>query len=91
MRRPTLVPYWRRWYRMLSNQAKVAAGAVLAGWQAMPPEWQDKIPASVVVGLACALLVLGVVGSLVQQPRLHETRPKQPAVDRQPWAGPPKE
>lgn len=61
---------------MFSVQAQATATAILAGWAGMPKEWQDLIPIWVVIALACMVLVLGIIGRLVQQPKLHST-PKE--------------
>lgn len=62
-----LIPEARRWWRMFSMQAMGAASALLGAWGALPDELQTKVPAGLVVGVAVALLVLGMVGRLVQQ------------------------
>lgn len=69
MRRPKLIPNWRRAWRMFSVQAQAGAVAILGAWQALPEKWQDMIPIWVVLLLACIVLVLGIVGRLIDQPK----------------------
>lgn len=74
---PKLIPNWRRAWRMASVQAMSAALAILSAWGAMPEDLKARIPEDVVLGLAIALLVLGIVGRLVDQPstRLPDHHP----------------
>ena len=64
-----LIPNWRRAWRMFSVQAQATATAILGGWAALPEKWQDQMPAWVPVTLACVVLVFGIVGRLVEQPK----------------------
>lgn len=64
-----LIPNWRRAWRMFSVQAQALALAVLGGWQAMPDDLRAVVPASVVFGVAMVLLVAGIVGRLIDQPK----------------------
>jgi hypothetical protein len=67
-----LIPNWRRAWRMFSVQAQAAAIASIAGWQALPDDLRAMVPQSVAMGLAIALLVLGIVGRLIDQPKTRE-------------------
>ena len=67
--KPKLIPNWRRAWRMFSVQAQAAAIAILGGWQALGPDLQAKVPSQIVYGLVVTLLVLGIVGRLVVQPK----------------------
>ena len=60
---------WKKAWRMLSVQAMALAGAVQGAWMFIPDEMRSSIPANVVQGVTIALLVLGVVGRLVDQPK----------------------
>jgi hypothetical protein len=62
-----LVTNANRAWRWFSVQAMTAAIALQAGWQAMPPDLAERIPAEWVTGLSIAVLVLGIVGRLVDQ------------------------
>ena len=55
---------------MLSVQAMALAGAVQGAWIFIPTDMRDSIPANVVQGVTLALLVLGVAGRLVDQPKV---------------------
>jgi hypothetical protein len=70
--KPRLIPNWKRAWRMFSVQAQAGALAVLGAWQAVPEDLKAAIPAPYVYGLAMALLVLGIVGRLVDQPKVKE-------------------
>lgn len=63
-----LIPNWRRAWRMFSVQAMTAATAVLGAWQAFPPDLKASLPEGWVHASAMALLVLGIVGRLIDQP-----------------------
>ncbi len=62
-----LIPEARHWWRMFSMQAMSAVTALLGAWGAMPDALQARLPGRLVVGVAIALLVLGMVGRLMQQ------------------------
>ena len=72
MRKPRLIPNWRKAWRMLSIQAQTAALAVIGGWQALPDDLRSVIPAGMVFGLAMFLLVAGIIGRLIDQPKTRE-------------------
>lgn len=61
---------WKKAWRMLSIQAMTLAGAVQGAWMFIPDEMRSSIPANVVQVVTIALLVLGVVGRLVDQPKV---------------------
>lgn len=67
-----LIPNWRRAWRMFSVQAQALAIAVLGGWQAMPDELRAVVPAWAVLTVAMVLLVAGIVGRLIQQPKTQD-------------------
>lgn len=64
-----LIANWKKAWRMLSVQAMALAGAVQGAWMFIPDDMRSSIPANVVQGLTIALLVLGVAGRLVDQPK----------------------
>ena len=55
-----------------SQQMQMAALAGIGGYSALPDKLQDVLPMWAVLGLASALLVLGIVGRLIEQPKLKE-------------------
>lgn len=65
-----LIPEWKGCLRMFSVQAMGIAGAIQAAWVFLPPEMMASIPSSWVRVITIALLVLGVVGRLVEQPKV---------------------
>lgn len=67
-----LVPEARNWWRMFSVQSMIAAGAIQSAWIALPVELQQNIPDSWVRIATVAIIVLGVIGRLVDQPKVHE-------------------
>lgn len=66
-----LIPEWKKCLRMFSVQAMVLAGAVQGAWLALPREMVDSIPEPWLRGITVGLLVLGIVGRLVIQPKLE--------------------
>ena len=63
-----LIPNWRQAWLMFSVQVPALNAAFLATWAALPDKFQDALPLPWVLGIAIALLVLGVVGRLIDQP-----------------------
>jgi hypothetical protein len=57
-------------FHAYSQQAQAAALALVGGYQMLPERLQDALPPSVVMMVACVLLVLGMFGRLVEQPKL---------------------
>lgn len=57
---------------MFSVQAQAIALAVLGAWQAMPQDLKDPLPPSLVYWVAMGLMVLGIAGRLIQQPKVSE-------------------
>ena len=66
--RINLVDDWRRSWRWLSVQVPAVNTAFLATWALLPEKFQDALPLPVVLGIAIALIVIGVAGRLVDQP-----------------------
>lgn len=64
-----LIANWKKAWRMLSVQAMALAGAVQGAWVFIPTDMRSSIPESTVQIVTLALLVLGVVGRLVDQPK----------------------
>ena len=63
-----LIPNWRRAWRMFSVQAQGIALAILGGWQMLPNSARDAVPTWIVLSLAMAVIALGIVGRLIEQP-----------------------
>lgn len=64
-----LIANWRKAWRMLSVQAMAVAGAVQGAWMFIPADMRSSIPESTVQMVTLALLALGVLGRLVDQPK----------------------
>lgn len=64
--------------RAYSQIAQATALAILGAYSAMPDKLQDALPGGLVIGLACAALVLGFVGRLIEQPELQQPDPQPP-------------
>lgn len=58
---------WLSAWRWFSVQVPAVNLAFLGAWGALPARFQDAIPLPWVIGIAAALIVLGVVGRLVDQ------------------------
>jgi hypothetical protein len=67
-----LVPNWRKWYRMACIWAMTLAGAVQTTWELIPPDLKAGVPPKHVYAVTMALLVFGIVGRLVSQPKVHQ-------------------
>lgn len=61
-----------------SQQMQMAALAGIGAYSALPAKMQDVLPQWAVLGLAAALLVLGIVGRLIAQPELKGAENGQP-------------
>jgi hypothetical protein len=70
MTKPKLIPNWRKAWRMFSVQSMTAAAALQGAWAAVPVDLKDRVPGGVIPWLTVALLVLGVVGRLIDQPKV---------------------
>jgi len=67
-----LIPEAKRAWRMFSVQAQAVALAVLGAWQVMPEDLKTTLPQSLVYWLSMSLMVLGIVGRLIDQPKVRE-------------------
>ncbi|AKJ28852.1 hypothetical protein [Caldimonas brevitalea] len=67
-----MIPNWRQAWRMFSVNAMVVALALQGTWAAMPDDLKGNLPAWLLQGLTVSLLVLGIAGRLVQQPKLSD-------------------
>jgi len=66
-----LIHNWRRAWRMLSVQMMAAAAALQAAWETNPEAVKAVLPPSWVPYITVGLLVLGIAGRVVQQPKVH--------------------
>ena len=70
--KPKLIPEAKSWWRMFSVQAMGVNTALLATWAALPDDMKATIPQSWVFGAAIVISVLGILGRLVDQPKVRE-------------------
>lgn len=71
MKRPALIPNWRRAWRMASMQAMFAATALQMAWEANPEAIKAVVPAQWVPWITIGMLVFGMVGRLLHQPKVQ--------------------
>jgi len=64
-----LIPNWKKSWRMVSVQAMTLAGAIQGAWMFIPEDMKASISPSIVQGVTVALLVLGIAGRMVDQPK----------------------
>jgi len=57
---------------MFSVQAQALALAILGAWQVMPQDLKSAIPPGAVFWCAMGLLLAGIIGRLVDQPKARE-------------------
>ncbi|MDY0271907.1 MAG: hypothetical protein RBR37_05305 [Advenella sp.] len=69
-----LVPEWKRCLRMFSVQAMILAGAVQGAWASLPDEMKATVSDDWLRYGTIALMVLGVIGRLVAQSSVDESR-----------------
>ena len=62
-----LIDNWRQAWRWFSVQSMLIAGAIQTTWLTLPADLKDTIPVGWVLGVAVAVLVLGVIGRLIDQ------------------------
>lgn len=67
-----LIPNWRRAWRMFSVQAMTLAAALQGTWAMLPEDLKAALPPTLVPVVSIALLLAGVVGRLVDQPKVKE-------------------
>lgn len=67
IKKPRLVGDFRSAWRWFSVQIPALNAAFLATWAALPEKFQSVLPVSWVIGIAVALVVLGVAGRLIDQ------------------------
>jgi hypothetical protein len=82
MRKPSLIPNWRRSLNFWS--VRIAALGVV--WGSLPVETQTAMLAAIGIEPTRVPAILGalfIVFRLVAQPE----KPTPPTIDRQPWAG----
>jgi hypothetical protein len=66
------IPNWKRAWRMFSVQAQALALAILGAWQVMPEDLKAQLPPEAAFWCAMLLLVFGIAGRLIDQPKVRE-------------------
>lgn len=67
-----LIKNWKHCLRMYSQIAFVAAGALQSAWAVLDAKQKAAIPDEWVTYITIIILVLGFIGRIVYQPKLHE-------------------
>lgn len=67
MKKPNLVPNWKRAWRWFSVQAMVLSTALLSTWALLPADLKARLPEDVGLWAAVATLAAGVIGRVVDQ------------------------
>lgn len=65
-----IIPEWRRCLRMFSFQAMSVATAIQLTWIGLPEDMKATVPQPWVFGATVVVLVLGMFGRLVDQPKV---------------------
>lgn len=68
-----LVNNWRRLWRAFSVQAMALAAAIQGVWPTIPDEMRAVLPPNVVHWVSLVLLVAGIVGRMVDQPKTRDS------------------
>lgn len=66
-----LIANWRKAYKMLSVQAMALATAIQGTWAVLPDDMKTTIPPQAVQWITMGLLVFGIFGRLVAQPKVQ--------------------
>ena len=67
----TLIPNIKQAWKMFSIQAQTINAALLVSWQSLPATFQTILPVQYLIGIAVALLILGIAGRVIQQPAVN--------------------
>lgn len=67
MKRPKLIPDWKRAWRFFSMQAMAIATALQGAWVFLPDDLRTNIPTLWVASISIAILLLGILGRLLDQ------------------------
>ena len=70
--KPRLVSNWKKAPRMFSVQAMALAAAIQGAWPLIPDDLKAALPPTVVHWVSVALLVAGIAGRLIQQPKTRD-------------------
>jgi hypothetical protein len=73
-----LSPHWRRAWRRFSFQSLGWSLAGLAAWPNLPADLKAEIPPQVAVWALGLLLALGLIGSVIDQPKTRSHSDETP-------------
>ncbi len=77
VKKPSLVPDWRDCWRWFSMQAGALSTAILGAWLAVPDDMRAQVPTPYIVALVFVLVILGMFGRLIDQPKASPPEPPQ--------------
>lgn len=66
-----LIPEARNWWRMFSQWAFIVAGALQGAWMYLDESQRALMPDNAVNVITGAVVVLGFIGRLVDQPKVR--------------------
>lgn len=69
-----LIPNWRRAWRMLSVRAMTLAAVVQVVWETHPEAIKAVVPPAWVPWITVGVLMFGIAGRLVQQPKAQDQK-----------------
>lgn len=67
MKKPELVPDWKRAWRWLSVHALAITGALPGIWISLPADWRAAVPAGWLAVVTLITASMGVYGRLIDQ------------------------
>lgn len=67
-----LIPNWRRAWRMFSVQSMALAAAIQGTWPLLPDDLKATLPTTLVHWVSVGLLLAGIAGRLIDQPKAKE-------------------
>lgn len=71
---PELIPEWRKAGRMLSVQCMALGVAIQGAYTSLPTEMVAVIPPAIIHFTTLTLFALGIIGRLVKQKKVRETK-----------------
>lgn len=68
MKKPHLVPGWKKSYKWLSMNMMAVAASLQVTWMTLPDDMKSSLPSEWVSGATAFLLAAGMAGRLISQP-----------------------
>lgn len=69
MKIPELIPDWKHAWKWVSMNCMAVALAIQGTWLSIPEDMRDHLPNHIASISTAILLILGIAGRLVQQPK----------------------